>query len=31
VVVAGGLRMRRTAWGLAGAGALLLTGAFVLL
>ncbi|WP_251680489.1 MULTISPECIES: hypothetical protein [unclassified Streptomyces] len=31
VVVAGGMRMRRTAWGLAGVGALLLTGAFVLL
>ncbi|WP_436738450.1 hypothetical protein [Streptomyces sp. BBFR102] len=31
VVVAGGIRMRRTAWGLAGAGALLLTGAFLLL
>lgn len=31
VVVAGGMRMRRTAWGLAGAGGLLLTGAFLLL
>ncbi|WP_239106412.1 hypothetical protein [Streptomyces sp. SID8014] len=31
VVVAGGMRLRRTAWGLAGAGALLLTGAFLLL
>ncbi|MEU2959981.1 hypothetical protein [Streptomyces albidoflavus] len=31
MVVAGGMRMRRTAWGLAGVGALLLTGAFVLL
>ncbi|MFH9094631.1 hypothetical protein ACH4K5_18690 [Streptomyces albidoflavus] len=31
VVVAGGMRLRRTAWGLAGVGALLLTGAFLLL
>jgi hypothetical protein len=31
VVIAGGLRMRRTAWGFAAAGAALLAGAFLLL